>query len=76
VDSGRAISFVTLGTRDLPTLRFLHRAWGWTERHAGDDEFAQSDAGGVRLALGPFGRAVGTDRSGRDRFRARGVTYG
>ncbi|HUP15417.1 MAG TPA: hypothetical protein VM848_05135 [Acidimicrobiia bacterium] len=53
MDSGRAISFVTLGTRDLPTLRSFYRSWGWTERDAGD-EFAQFDAGGVRLALYPL----------------------
>jgi len=55
VDSGRAISFVTLGTRDLSTLRSFYRSWGWTERDGGDDEFAQFDAGGVRLALYPLG---------------------
>jgi hypothetical protein len=55
VDSGRAISFVTLGTRDLPTLRSFYRSWGWTERDSGDDEFAQFDAGGVRLAQYPLG---------------------
>ncbi|HEV7974028.1 hypothetical protein [Amycolatopsis sp.] len=38
MDSGRAISFVTLGTRDLPTLRSFYRSWGWTERDGGDDE--------------------------------------
>ena len=55
VDSVRAISFVTLGTRDLPTLRSFYRSWGWTERDGGDDGFAQFDAGGVRLALYPLG---------------------
>jgi hypothetical protein len=54
VDSGRAISFVTLGTRDLPTLRSFYRWWGWTERD-GSDEFAQFDVGGVRLPLYPLG---------------------
>lgn len=54
VDSGRAISFVTLGTRDLPAMRSFYRARGWTERDDGDDEFAQFDAGGVRLALYPL----------------------
>jgi hypothetical protein len=52
VDSGRAISFVTLGTRDLSTLRSFYRSWGWTERDGGDDEFAQFDAGGVRHERG------------------------
>jgi len=56
VDSGRAISFVTLGTRDLPTLRSFYRSWGWAERAGGDDGFAQFDAGGVRLALYPLGQ--------------------
>ena len=55
MDSGRAISFVTLGARDLPTLRSFYRSWGWTERDGGDDGFAQFDAGGVRLALYPLG---------------------
>jgi hypothetical protein len=39
------------GTRDPPALRSFYRSWGWTERDGGDDEFAQFDAGGVRLAL-------------------------
>ena len=55
VDSVRAISFVTLGTRDLPKLRSFYRSWGWTERDGGDDGFAQFNAGGVRLALYPLG---------------------
>lgn len=51
--SGRAISFVALGARDLPTLRSFYRSWGWTERDGGEG-FAQFDGGGVRLALYPL----------------------
>ncbi len=36
MDGGRAISFVTLGTPDLPTLRSFYRSWDWTERDGGD----------------------------------------
>ncbi|MFJ2761567.1 VOC family protein [Streptomyces prasinus] len=49
------LQFVTLGTRDLPTPRSFHRSWDRTERDGGDDGFAQSDAGGARLALYPQG---------------------
>ena len=45
------LSFVTLGARDLPTLRAFYAAWGWTELDGGDDGFAQFDVGGTRLAL-------------------------
>lgn len=48
------ISFVTLGARDIAVLRAFYRAWGWTERGGGTDEFVQFDAGGIRLALYPL----------------------
>ena len=52
----RRISFVTLGARDLERLRAFYVAWGWAERPGGTDDFAQFDAGGVRLALFPLDR--------------------
>lgn len=45
------LSFVTVGARDLPTLRAFYGRWGWPERPDGSDEFVQYDAGGVQLAL-------------------------
>jgi uncharacterized glyoxalase superfamily protein PhnB len=48
------MSFVTLGARDLPTLRRFYQRWGWRERPGASDTFAAFDAGDVRLALYPM----------------------
>jgi uncharacterized glyoxalase superfamily protein PhnB len=48
------LTFVTLGTRDMPRLRAFYAAWGWHERDGGNDDFAQFEMGGVRLALYPL----------------------
>ena len=48
------LSFVTLGTRDMLRRRGFYAAWGWQERDGGDDEFAQFEVSGVRLALYPL----------------------
>jgi uncharacterized protein len=48
------LSFVTLGTRDMPRARAFYASWGWPERDGGSDEFAQFEMGGVRLALYPL----------------------
>jgi hypothetical protein len=45
---------VSLGTRDLPTLRSFYRSWGWTERDGGD-----TFAFGVVLGVHPERLAVG-----------------
>ncbi|PPK92280.1 hypothetical protein CLV92_11526 [Kineococcus xinjiangensis] len=47
------ISFITLGARDLPRLRAFYAAWGWEELPGGEEDFAQYQAGGVRMALYP-----------------------
>ena len=47
------ISFITLGARDLPRLRAFYAAWGWQELPGGEEDFAQFQAGGVRMALYP-----------------------
>jgi len=48
------LSFVTLGARDLPTLRTFYVAWGWSERPGASDAFVAFEAGGVHLALFPM----------------------
>jgi predicted lactoylglutathione lyase len=45
------ISFVTIGARDVSTLRAFYRALGWVERPGSDDNFAAFDVGTTRLAL-------------------------
>ncbi len=45
------LTFVTIGARDVATLRAFYRRWGWPELPGADDTFALFDAGGVRLAL-------------------------
>ena len=47
------ISFITLGARNLPRLRAFYAAWGWEELPGGEDDFAQYETGGVRMALYP-----------------------
>jgi len=48
------ISFVTLGARDLATLRRFYRGLGWTEGDGATDEFTAFVCGDVRLALYPI----------------------
>ena len=48
------LTFVTLGARDLPTLRRFYQAIGWTENDGSDDSFASFDCGSVKLALYPL----------------------
>ena len=48
------ISFVTLGARDISTLRAFYGALGWVERPGSDDSFAAFDVGTTRLALYPL----------------------
>ncbi len=48
------VTFVTLGARDLGSLRDFCRRWGWPEREGASESFAAYDAGGVRLALYPI----------------------
>jgi catechol 2,3-dioxygenase-like lactoylglutathione lyase family enzyme len=45
------ITFITIGSRDVPALRDFYAGWGWYELPGGEADFAQYDMGGVRLAL-------------------------
>ncbi|HST81381.1 MAG TPA: VOC family protein [Kineosporiaceae bacterium] len=47
----QTITFITLGSRDVPVLRAFYAGWGWRELPGGEADFAQYDMGGVRLAL-------------------------
>lgn len=49
------ITAVTLGAREMSSLRAFYRALGWHENDGSDDEFTAFTAGGVRLALYPMG---------------------
>ena len=44
------LNVVTLGVRDLPTVRSFYEALGWRSRSVGD-EFARFEIGGAVLAL-------------------------
>jgi uncharacterized glyoxalase superfamily protein PhnB len=48
------ISFVSLGARDVGTLRRFYTSWGWQEREKSSDKAAQFEVGDVRLALYPL----------------------
>ena len=50
------ISYITLGVRDMPTLRAFYAELGWQERSGSSDDFATYEAGGVLLALYPLGQ--------------------
>ena len=49
-------SYITLGVRDMPTLRSFYAELGWHERPGSSDDFATYEAGGVLLALYPLGQ--------------------
>ena len=72
------INFITLGTRDMTSLRAFYRGLGWAERPGSNGEFAAFDAGGVRLALYPLGR-LGAEAAPGERVPEvgwAGVTFG
>ena len=50
------ISYITLGVRDMPTLRAFYVELGWQERPGSSDDFATYAAGAVLLALYPLGQ--------------------
>src|SRR5450631_1659007 len=50
------ISYITLGVRDMPTLRAFYAELGWQERPGSSDDFATYEAEGVLLALYPLGQ--------------------
>jgi uncharacterized protein len=47
------LTVVTLGARDLPSLRAFYEAMGWRSRPGSNDEFATFVLGGVTLAMYP-----------------------
>jgi uncharacterized protein len=50
------INYITLGVRDMATLRAFYAKLGWHERPGSSDDFATYQAGGVILALYPLGQ--------------------
>jgi catechol 2,3-dioxygenase-like lactoylglutathione lyase family enzyme len=48
------LSVVTLGIRDMATMRSFYRSLGWSENPASDDGFAAFLLGGVLLGLYPL----------------------
>jgi predicted lactoylglutathione lyase len=50
------ISYITLGARDMATLRAFYAQSGWQERPGSSDDFATYEAGAVILALYPLGQ--------------------
>jgi catechol 2,3-dioxygenase-like lactoylglutathione lyase family enzyme len=48
------LSIVTLGTRNMGTLRSFYRVFGWPELPNGDDSWTGFLLGGVLLALFPL----------------------
>ena len=50
------ISYITLGVREMATLRAFYAELGWQERPGSSDDFATFEAEGVLLALYPDGQ--------------------
>ncbi len=50
------INYITLGARDMATLRAFYAGVGWSERPGSSDEFATYEAGTTLLALYPIGQ--------------------
>ena len=48
------VSIVTLGARDLVSLRAFYRGWGWSETDDSSEAWAAFDVGGWLLALYPL----------------------
>ncbi|MEU3016671.1 MULTISPECIES: VOC family protein [unclassified Nocardiopsis] len=49
------LTVVTLGARDLPSLRRFYQALGWEELSSGSDDWTGFLLGGVLLSLFPVG---------------------
>ena len=52
------ISLVTLGSRDVPSLRAFYEGWGWSGRTVGD-AYVEFDVGATRLAICDYDTLVG-----------------
>ena len=48
------VNLVTLGARDLSTLRHFDEGWGWRPDEGGSDRIVFFDVGGTLLALYPL----------------------
>ena len=48
------VNIVTLGVRDLSSLRSFYARWGWTEAEDSTEKWAAFDVGGWLLALYPI----------------------
>lgn len=48
------VSIVTLGVRDLSSLRAFYRGWGWSETEGASEAWAAFDVGGWLLSLYPL----------------------
>jgi catechol 2,3-dioxygenase-like lactoylglutathione lyase family enzyme len=49
------LSIITLGARDMGTLRSFYRSLGWPELSSGDETWTGFQLGGVLLGLFPIG---------------------
>src|SRR5687767_10458014 len=71
------ISMVTVGVRDMPTMRAFYRRLGWAEREDANDGHSMFHLGGAFLGLYPLDLlaedAGATDDRPADAFR--GVTF-
>lgn len=52
------ISYITLGARDMATLRAFYAGLGWQERPGSNDDFAAYEAGATLVTLYPIQRLV------------------
>ena len=50
------INYITLGVRDMPTLRAFYAKLGWQERPGSNGDFTTYEGEGVLLALYPLGQ--------------------
>ena len=48
------LTFVTLGARNMATMRAFYSALGWVAREGSDEGFTAYDVGGIRLTLFPL----------------------
>lgn len=71
------LTVITLGARDMPTMRRFYRGLGWPEGPASTDEFAVFRLGPIVLALHPMhllGGEAGPDADGPPAGTWNGVT--
>jgi predicted lactoylglutathione lyase len=72
------ISYITLGARDMATLREFYAGLGWKERPGSNDDFAAYEAGATIVTLYPIQR-LGEEAAPGEQLPAsvwNGVTFG